>query len=142
MRFKYNMFSNYDPEDGHSYVRHRSCFFCRSCRSIKILKCRCIRSIGNWESGRLNHNKKTPKLLPTDGVPKRRRPQPLPEILPVWLNIFLIFKTKYFEEVEEPPVSFKFFLNLSFNILRKRKDEVELLVWMILPELMSIIKLK
>ena len=63
-----------------------------------MLDCQCKKQLGNWELGQLKHNKKTPTLLPTDGVTKRKRPQPPQENYDVFPHMF---QTLYFEEMEE-----------------------------------------
>ena len=94
---------------------------------LGLLDCKCKSSVGYWEDEKLRHKKNTSKLLPTDGLPKRRRPQPpleTFEVLSVCLFIFIL----NFEEVvggddlSEPLVPIGFIILYGYVLRRKRKD--------------------
>ena len=60
---------------------------------LGLLDCKCKSSVGHWEDEKLRHKKNTSKLLPTDGLPKRRRPRPPHEtfeVLSVCLFILIL----------------------------------------------------
>ena len=128
IRYKYNLLTTPDPEDGNTYVRHRTCRFgCRNCSRLGLLDCRCKSSVGHWEVDKLRHKKNTPKLLPTDGLPKRRRPQPPLETFEVLSVCLFIFILNFEEDVggddlSEPLVPIGFIILYGYVLRRKRKD--------------------